>query len=71
MEKRNEIKDNKGKYIIGAIFIIYILLLLKITLFRRASITQIFTWDVGLGFRSVNLIPFKTMIGFITGGGSF
>lgn len=55
-------KNNKGKYILHLIFVIYILILLKIILFKTGGV---------VGFRSANLVPFKTIIGFIFEGSSF
>lgn len=64
MKDRIKTKYSEGKNILYAIFIVYILMLLKIVLFKTCSISEILEWEVSLGYRSMNLIPFKTVADF-------
>jgi glycopeptide antibiotics resistance protein len=68
MENKVEKKNSKGRYIIYTIFIIYLIVLFKIVLFKYIPLVDIIKGDIGTSFRSANLIPFKTILEFFSIG---
>lgn len=61
MDSKVKNKNKKSKYILYIIFAVYIIVLFKIVLFKYEPITKIIKGDLGMSFRSSNLIPFKTI----------
>ncbi|MGL5507897.1 MAG: hypothetical protein ACRDB0_08355, partial [Paraclostridium sp.] len=61
MDSKVENKNSKSKYILYIIFAVYIIVLFKIVLFKYEPVTKIIKGDIGMSFRSANLIPFKTI----------
>jgi glycopeptide antibiotics resistance protein len=68
MENKVEKKNSKGRYILYTIFIIYLIVLFKIVLFKYEPLVDIIKGDIGTSFRSANLIPFKTILEFFSIG---
>lgn len=64
MDNKVEDKNSKSKYILYIISAVYIIVLFKIVLFKYEPITNIIKGDIGMSFRSANLIPFETIGGF-------
>lgn len=58
------------KFILIGISILYGVLLLKIVLFKSSSLIDILTWNVSMGYRSTNLIPFDTISAFMQNSNS-
>lgn len=59
------------RYIVSGIFVIYLLLLFKIVLFKHTSILEVIEkWaeNEQRGYRSLNFIPFMTVKDFIEVG---
>lgn len=63
-----ENKNNKGRYILYTIFIIYLIVLFKIVLFKYEPLANIIKGDIRMTFRSANLMPFKTILDFLNIG---
>lgn len=57
------IKDKNSK-VVFSIFIIYLLVLFKIVVFKYESLISVISGDIRNTFRSANLIPFKTIADF-------
>lgn len=65
--QENESKISKDKVfniIIYIVFATYILLLIKVILFKDVSIAQMLIWDID-SYRSVNIIPFKSIYNYL------
>ncbi|WP_052675766.1 VanZ family protein [Paenibacillus sp. IHBB 10380] len=59
-------RTSKFLYIvISMIFIVYLLVLLRVILFKDAPLYNLFA-GIGIGARALNLIPFASMIDMIT-----
>lgn len=63
-ELKKERKINY-KQILYIIFVIYLLMLVKIILFKTNSFTDLLKGNISAGYRSANLIPFQTITNFI------
>lgn len=64
MEKIKK-KSDYLKVILFGFFVIYIIMLLKIVLFKSTSLTDIVRGHISTSYRSVNLVPFKTVHDFM------
>ncbi|MEG0452848.1 MAG: VanZ family protein [Coprobacillus sp.] len=61
-------KRNVEKIVLYIIFILYICILVKIVLLKNLSLMDLLNRDIVTGYHSINLIPFQTIIDFITMG---
>lgn len=57
-------KSINYKTILYIVFFIYLLVLIKIILFKTNSFVDILKGNTSAGYRGVNLIPFKTIVNF-------
>lgn len=65
MKKEVELRNQLlHKYMIYIVFVVYIVFLLKIVLFKTSSFIDILNGNLSAGYRSANLIPFKTIVDF-------
>lgn len=63
--RRLKLKESINyKQILHIIFLIYLLILIKIILFKTNSFVDLLKWNTSAGYRGVNLIPFKTIVTF-------